>query len=90
MISCRESKDVIYIETPSLQAAVRTTGYVSGVMAGSFYDRKTNINDPGFGLHIMDFFLAPGWRKDGYSRNRIYHGNLPKHFVEGKYSVNHV
>ncbi len=83
MISCQESNNIIYIETQLIQAAIRTTGCVSGVMAGSFRDKKTGISDPGFGLHVMDFLLTPGWRKDGYSRNRMHHGNLPKHFVEG-------
>src|SRR5262249_28746240 len=39
--------------------------------------------DAGFGLHIMDFLLAPGWRDDGYPRDPKVHGNLPKHYVEG-------
>ena len=37
----------------------------------------------GFGLHIMDFLMAPGWRDDGYERDPKVHGNLPKHYVEG-------
>ncbi len=31
----------------------------------------------------MDFLMAPGWRDDGYPRERKIHGNLPKHYVEG-------
>ena len=27
--------------------------------------------------------LAPGWRADGYSRDRKVHGDLPKHYIEG-------
>src|SRR5262249_16833213 len=37
----------------------------------------------GFGLHIMDFLLGPGWRDDGYSRDPKVHGNLPHHYIEG-------
>ena len=50
---------------------------------GSFLDKKTGAHDLGFGLHIMDFLLAPGWRDDGYQRDPKLHGNLPKHYVEG-------
>jgi hypothetical protein len=46
-------------------------------------DKKTKARDLGFGLHIMDFLLAPGWRDDGYGREGKLHGNLPKHYVEG-------
>ena len=56
---------------------------VSGIGRGSFLDKKTDARDLGFGLHIMDFLLAPGWRADGYSRDPKVHGNLPKHYVEG-------
>jgi len=73
----------IRIETDVLQAVVRTKGYVSGLAAGTFLDKKTKAHDLGFGLHIMDFLLAPGWSDDGYSRDPKLHGNLPKHYVEG-------
>ena len=46
-------------------------------------DKKTGANDLGFGLHVMDFLLAPGWRDDGYPRDAKLHGDLPKHYVEG-------
>lgn len=83
MLSCQESGDIIRIETSLLQAAIRTTGYVSGLMEGTFRDKATGVRDPGFGIHIMDLLLAPGWREDGYLRNRMLHGDLPKHSVEG-------
>ena len=83
MINCQESDGIVRIETPRIQAAVRTAGYVSGTMAGTFCDRATGIVDPGFGLHIMDFLLAPGWRDDEYHRDLMVHGDLPKHDVEG-------
>jgi hypothetical protein len=73
----------IQIDTDALQARIRKKGYVSGVEQGTFLDKKTGARDLGFGLHIMDFLLAPGWRDDGYSRDANLHGNLPKHLVEG-------
>jgi hypothetical protein len=77
-----ESDDFIQIDTDALQAKVRKKGYVSGIAAGSLVDKKTGARDAGFGLHIMDFLLAPGWRDDKYGRGGV-HGNLPKHYVEG-------
>jgi hypothetical protein len=79
----REVKDGIEIETDQLVAKVNAKGYVSGIAAGTFLDKKTGARDIGFGLHIMDFLLAPGWRDDGYTRDKKLHGNLPKHYVEG-------
>ena len=78
-----ETADEVRVETDSLEAAVRKRGYVSGVAAGSFLDKKTGARDVGFGLHIWDFLMAPGWRTDGYERDRKVHGDLPKHYVEG-------
>jgi hypothetical protein len=78
-----ENDDSIQIDTDTLQAKVRKKGYVSGIAAGTLLDRKTGAHDLGFGLHIMDFLLAPGWRDDGYSRDAMHHGSLPKHYVEG-------
>jgi hypothetical protein len=71
------------IETDALKASIVTKGYVSGVQAGSLLDKKTGARDVGFGLHIMDFLLAPGWKDDGYTRDKRYHGDLPKHYIEG-------
>lgn len=73
----------IRIETDCIAATIRKKGYVSGIAAGSFVDKKTGAHDLGFGLHIMDFLLAPGWRDDGYERKPLLHGDLPKHYVEG-------
>jgi hypothetical protein len=78
-----QTDDLIAIETDALSARVRKKGYVSGIAQGSFVDKKTGARDAGFGLHIMDFLLAPGWRDDGYSRDPKLHGDLPKHYVEG-------
>ena len=73
----------VTVETDALRASVRLKGYVSGVEAGSLVDKKTGARDLGFGLHVMDFLLAPGWADDDYSREAKYHGKLAKHLVEG-------
>jgi hypothetical protein len=82
-ITVHETDDAVEIETDALSAKVQKKGYVSGIAAGSFVDKKTGAKDVGFGLHIMDFLMAPGWRDDGYERDPKVHGNLPKHYVEG-------
>src|SRR5947199_8455566 len=82
-IKVQETDTYVQIDTDALQARINKKGYVSGVAAGSLLDRKTGARDVGFGLHIMDFLLAPGWRDDGYTRDAKVHGNLPKHYVEG-------
>jgi hypothetical protein len=78
-----DASDYIQIETDALQARIRKKGYVSGIAQATFVDKKTQARDQGFGLHIMDFLMAPGWSDDGYSRDPKIHGNLPKHYVEG-------
>lgn len=83
MLTCTESDGVVRVESDRIEAEVRTTGYTSGIGAQSFLDKATGVRDPGFGLHIMDFLLAPGWAADEYGRDRMRHGDLPKHFVEG-------
>jgi putative membrane-bound dehydrogenase-like protein len=75
-----EHDDHIVIETDVLQARINKKGYVSGIAQPSFVDKKTGAKDAGFGLHIMDFLLAPSWRDDGYTRDAKLHGNLPKHY----------
>src|SRR5205814_6577278 len=82
-IKVEETADYLQIDTDVLQARIRKKGYVSGVATGSLLDRKTGARDLGFGLHIMDFLMAPGWRDDDYSRDAKVHGDLPKHYVEG-------
>src|SRR5262245_15218484 len=82
-IKAQETDAYVQIDTDALQARINKKGYVSGVAAGSFLDRKTGAREAGFGLHIMDFLMAPGWRDDGYTRDRKVHGDLPKHYVEG-------
>lgn len=78
-----ETADEVRIQTGALEAVVRKKGYVTGTAAGSLLDRRTGARDVGFGLHIWDFLMAPGWRDDGYERDAKIHGGLPKHYVEG-------
>jgi hypothetical protein len=82
-IDVRTGDGFVEVETDALVARIRTKGYVSGTAAGGLLDKKTGARDLGFGLHIMDFLLAPGWRDDGYLREKKFHGDLPKHYVEG-------
>src|SRR6516162_8164411 len=68
-IKVTDTDDTIQIETDALQARIRKKGYVSGIEKNTFLDKKTGAHDAGFGVHIMDFLLAPGWKEDGYERN---------------------
>jgi len=88
----KETDKEIRIDLPTLQAAVRKTGYVSGVAAGSMLDKKTGFRDPGFGLDIVDWIMEPG--SDKAYRDRLdpelvyrygnaYHGKQPKRSIEG-------
>jgi hypothetical protein len=82
-IALLQDDQQVSIETDALRATIRKKGYVSGIAGGTFVDKKTGARDLGFGLHIMDFLLAPGWADDNYSRDPKLHGNLPKHYIEG-------
>ncbi len=82
-IVVKETDELVSVETDRLKVEIAKKGYVSGTVARSFLDKQTGARDEGFGLHIMDFLLAPGWRDDGYTRDAKLHGNLPKHYVEG-------
>jgi hypothetical protein len=82
-IKVEETDEYVQIDTDALQARVRKKGYVSGIAQGSLLDKTTGARDLGFGLHIMDFLLAPGWRDDDYPRDAKLHGDLHKHYVEG-------
>jgi hypothetical protein len=82
-IKVSETADYVQIETDALKARINKKGYVSGTAAGGLLDRNTGARDAGFGLHIMDFLLGPGWKDDDYGRNVMLHGNLPKHYIEG-------
>lgn len=82
-IQVQQTAEYVQIDTDMLQARIRKQGYVSGIAQGSLVDKKTGAKDIGFGLHIMDFLMAPGWKDDGYARDPKVHGNLPKHYIEG-------
>ncbi len=87
-----EKEDQIEIETPQLHAAVRKKGYVSGVAAQSFVDKKTGMRDAGFGLDIVDWIMEPGSDESYrsqldpelvYTFGNLYHGQRPKRSIEG-------
>ena len=82
-VQVKQTDDYIQIDTDALQARINKKGYVSGVARGTLLDKKTGARDTGFGLHIMDFLMAPGWADDGYPRDAKLHGDLPKHYIEG-------
>ncbi len=87
-----ETGEQIKIVTPQLEAAVRKKGYVSGVAAGSFLDKKTGFRDAGFGLDIVDWIMEPGSDEDYRDKldkelvyhfgNRV-HGKRQKRSIEG-------
>ena len=87
-----EKDDEIQISTPQLEAAIRKKGYVTGVKAQSFVDKKTGAKDLGFGLDIADWIMEPGsdeaYREQlvsemVYKFGNEYHGKTPKRSIEG-------
>ncbi len=90
-----EDARTIHIETAELAATVAKKGYVTGIAAQSFLDKKTGFRDPGFGLDIVDWIMEPGsdaayrdrlspeliYRTDGEFHN--YHGSRLKRSLEG-------
>ena len=81
-ISLQQADDHLLIDTDALSVRINIKGYVSGTAACGLLDKKTGARDLGFGLHIMDFLLAPGARDDGYMNEKT-HGHIAKHYVEG-------
>jgi hypothetical protein len=82
----------IRIVGSSLEASIRKSGYVSGVEALSFLDKKTEFRDLGFGLDIVDWIMEPGsdeaYRAQlpgdlVYHFNNLYHGKRAKRSIEG-------
>src|SRR5262245_56896719 len=55
-----ETDDVIKVSLPDLEATVRKQGYVTGVAAQTFSDKKTGFRDAGYGLDIVDWIMEPG------------------------------
>ncbi len=91
MIEVHETDELIEIDNGAIKAAVRKRGYVSGIAAGTFVDKRTGARDLGFGLSIVDFLLEPlaegatpqpGQYRFGGDYRRV-HGDIPKRYVEG-------
>jgi hypothetical protein len=87
-----ETQDEIQITTPQLEAAIRKKGYVTGIKAQSFVDKRTGSRDLGFGLDIADWIMEPGSDESYrdtlepemiYRFGNDYHGKRPKRSIEG-------
>jgi len=87
-----EDENQITISTSDLDAVIRKKGYVTGVAAGTFVDRKTGFHDAGFGMDIVDWIMEPGSdeayreklpKEMVYQFGNLYHGNIPKRSIEG-------
>jgi hypothetical protein len=87
-----EDDERIVISSPTLEAVVRKRGYVTGVAAGSFLDKKSGFRDAGYGLDIVDWIMEPGsdeaYRDQlkgdlAYLFNNPYHGKTAKRSIEG-------
>ena len=68
-ITVKQDEEAVYLETGAVKAAVRKTGYVSGVYRQSFVDKKSSFRDAGFGLDIADWLMEPG--SDAAYRDRL-------------------
>jgi hypothetical protein len=81
--AARGQDERILIETDCLAAEVWPNGYVSGVKAGTFLDKKSGARDHSFGLDIVDFLMGPGAAGGlAYEFGNSYHGNIAKHYIE--------
>ena len=87
-----ETAERITLRGEALEASIRKSGYVSGIEAGHFLDRKTGARDLGFGLQIQDWIMEPGsdaaWRGQlpgdlPYDFNNAVHGRRAKRSIEG-------
>lgn len=79
----RGKDERILIETDCVTAQVWPNGYVSGVKANTFVDKKTGARDHSFGLDIVDFLLGPGEKAGApYHYGDLFHGNIAKHYLE--------
>ena len=87
-----EDDERIVLSSPTLDAVVRKKGYVTGVAAGSFLDKKSGFRDAGYGLDIVDWIMEPGsdeaYRDQlkgdlAYLFNNSYHGKTAKRSIEG-------
>ncbi len=91
-VEVQETETTLTIRTPELEAVVNKQGYVSGIAARSFLDKKTGFRDAGFGLNIVDWIMEPGSDEEYrdqldpeliYRYNNAYHGKIPKRSIEG-------
>ena len=73
-ITVTEDDKQVVIDTPALHAVVRKEGYVTGVAAGTFLDKKSGFGDAGYGLDIVDWIMEPG-------ADDAYRDTLPDHMV---------
>ncbi|MDB6155621.1 MAG: hypothetical protein JWL90_4074 [Chthoniobacteraceae bacterium] len=85
-----EDSDMLHLSTPTLDAAVRKKGYVTGI--ASLLDKKSGFRDAGYGLDIVDWIMEPGsdeaYRDKlpgdlPYKFGNLFHGNTAKRSVEG-------
>ena len=90
--SVSENEERITLSSPVLEAVVQKKGYVTGIAAGTFLDKKTGFRDAGYGLDIVDWIMEPGsdeaYRDQlkgdlAYPFNNSYHGKTPKRSIEG-------
>jgi hypothetical protein len=88
----QDSPAEIRISLPDLEAVIRKEGYVTGVAAQSFLDKKSGFRDAGFGLDIVDWIMEPGSdeayrdkldKELVYQFNNAYHGKTAKRSIEG-------
>jgi hypothetical protein len=88
----QETATEIRLTLPELEAVIRKEGYVTGVAAQSFVDKKTGFRDAGYGLDIVDWIMEPGSdeayrgqldKELVYEFGNSYHGKTPKRSIEG-------
>ncbi len=87
-----EDEQEITLSTPELSATIHKKGYVTGIAAQTFVDKKTGFKDAGYGLDIVDWIMEPGsdekYRDElpkemVYRFGNDYHGKGPKRSIEG-------
>jgi len=87
-----EDDQQISLSTPELEAKVQKKGYVTGIKAQTFVDKKTGFRDAGFGLDIVDWIMEPGSdekyrdqlpKEMVYQFGNDYHGKGEKRSIEG-------
>lgn len=91
-IKVEETDQKISISTPQLEAGVNKKGYVTGIAAGTFLDKKSGFHDAGFGLDIVDWIMEDGSdeayrdqlpKEMVYQFGNAYHGKTAKRSIEG-------